>query len=133
MGSLATFRIRVAAAVKARMEREGLGLSDLARALGMPKNKLFRALHHGQPGPSTGLIYASGPGPYFALVDWLGEDAADLCQPRVTTTWREVEEAIEQLGDTQLADFERIEMIGHIRLVRAASLRRERERGEGAV
>lgn len=124
--SLETFRVRLAAAVKARMEREELGLSDLARQLGWDKNMMFRALDPGAKSP-TGLPYGDvRPEKLFCLVDWLGEDAGALVQPRVTTTWRQVEDAIECLGDSGLADYERIEMIGHIRLVRASSLRRER-------
>lgn len=126
--ALIEFRRRVVAVARARLERDGLSEADLGRKLGWDANMTFRALNPGHRSPA-GLPYGDvAADRLFELVDWLGEDAADLIRPRVTTTWREVEDAIEALADPCFTKAERLEMIGHLRLVRAGSLRRERER-----
>lgn len=125
--SLETFRARVARLALARMKREGLTYTDLQKQLSVDRNRLWRALNpsnpHGEVGADT----------LFALIDWLGEDAGELVQPRVTTTYRQVEDAIENLADVQITKDEREQMIGHIRLVRANSLRRERGAKDNAA
>lgn len=126
--SLATFRTRVAAAVQARMERESLGLSDLARELGWHKNKLFRAINPGRPIPSTGKPYRARADCYFELLDWLGAAAYQYIRELRPTSVRDVEETILALDLMTLDDWDREEMIAHVRLVLSGALKRDAAR-----